>query len=268
MKQFTSRDAHVTTLGGVTKKVIVKDYLLKFGREKFGLLRKDYISEFIACKIAKQLGYSVQEVHLAYLDDKPCVAIELFQSPIITTDGFGESTLSDNSLIYDLDGLLSFIPNKKFAISQQEYYDWVWATFLLDMFIGNFDRHIKNWGFIRNNDGLYIPAPYYDMGSSLRINDWTNNKLTNNKEVIRKRLTKENKTVIKFKGKSKVNYVDILKEVDAHRFVLDIINRMDYLDLDSIFKEVYEFDCTTKEYLIYIKNCLIIGRELMICNGL
>lgn len=43
--------------------------------------------------------------------------------------------------------------------------------FFLDMFLGNYDRHENNWGFVKEN-GLYVLAPLYDMGRHYSLSRW------------------------------------------------------------------------------------------------
>ena len=116
------------------------------------------------------MDYPVQEVELGYYEGKECVAIKLFDLPLIAFKGFGTTT-ADGAKInskgdnYNLQWLirLKMIPNK-FSISQRDYNLWVWKVFIFDMFIGNFDRHEGNWGFFREN-GRYSLAPLFDIGS-------------------------------------------------------------------------------------------------------
>lgn len=58
-------------LNGVTPKFVItdndKDYILKFQKDKGNIVIKDYVSEFISCKLAKALGYNVQEVELGFI---------------------------------------------------------------------------------------------------------------------------------------------------------------------------------------------------------
>lgn len=41
-----------------------------------------------------------------------------------------------------------------------------WDMYVIDAWIGNFDRHGANWGFLKKNNQYRI-APVYDNGSSL-----------------------------------------------------------------------------------------------------
>lgn len=65
-----------------------------------------------------------------------------------------------------LDDVLYVIEHQKF-IPVEQLTDFFWAQFILDSFIGNFDRNPDNWGIIWNKvDNLYKIAPIFDCGSS------------------------------------------------------------------------------------------------------
>lgn len=53
-------------------------------------------------------------------------------------------------------------------IDPKELCEWFWNMFIVDAFIGNWDRHNGNWGFLYNisTDEITL-APVYDCGSSL-----------------------------------------------------------------------------------------------------
>src|SRR5699024_5357934 len=67
----------------------------------------------------------------------------------------------------ELSDLLESIEKQQF-VSPTEAADHFWNVFVVDAFLGNFDRHNGNWGF------LYDPvfktaeiAPVFDCGSCL-----------------------------------------------------------------------------------------------------
>lgn len=200
-------------LGGVTPKLVVSDnknnYLLKFGKEKENIVLKDYLSEFIACKIAKILQYDVQEVELGYYNNKECVAIKIFPYDIITFTGFGSST-DDEDFIYDLDMLLTLPFNKdKFELNELEFRQYVWRIFVLDMFLGNFDRHENNWGFYKENE-IYKTAALYDMGASFYPKLIDNcDSYINNKELEHLIMFNTRSSIL-YQGKKK-NYFELLQ---------------------------------------------------------
>ena len=198
-------------LGGVIPKIVVLDgrkkKILKFAKVKEALEVRDYLTEFIACRVAKSLGYDVQEVELGYFNGKECVAIEMFDYDIVTFTGFGQST--DSMFFhYDLDMLLTLpFDKKKFNLSQSEFERFVWHVFVLDMFISNFDRHENNWGFQRVN-GKYTPTALYDLGASL-YNRFILNGVDYNLKEIRHIIESDTRCAILYQGKKK-NYTELM----------------------------------------------------------
>lgn len=258
-------------LDGVTNKIAVKDenirYILKFGKEsvKDNTYFKDYISEFISCKIAKQLGYSVQEVQLGYYNNKECCALTMFDLPLHSFKSLGASSLDSDVLYkrdirYNLDWLLELkMTSKKFAITQEIYDKWVLDVFFLDMFVGNYDRHENNWGFVRVN-GLYNLAPLYDMGASLfsrqmdEVSNWTDGQ-------IRDAVVSHSRSAILYKGKKK-NYFELLdlyndnddiqKQLQA--FIVKV--KSDINSFNKIYDEVIAYNSEYKEYVTFVDKML------------
>jgi len=141
-----------------------KDYMIKFVKQRQNGLDIPYhVSEYISCRIAKSLGYAVQEVALATYHGQEVCLVELFNDVLVTFTGLGVSTLEEQALQYDLDLVDETIGTEKFLFDAQSF---VWETFLLDSFICNLDRHPNNWGFFKSDDG-YMQAPLFDLGSSL-----------------------------------------------------------------------------------------------------
>lgn len=141
-----------------------RKYIIKFAEYRQNGEEVPYqVSEYVAGRILKSLGYDVQEVAMAIYYDQPVCLIETFNKPLITFEGFGTSTLSGENLLYDLDILHELFPEGKYSGNFSEY---VWDTFLCDAFIHNLDRHPNNWGFYKENN-MYTRAPLIDCASSL-----------------------------------------------------------------------------------------------------
>ena len=68
--------------------------------------------------------------------------------------------------------------------------DFFWDMFIADAFIGNWDRHNGNWGFLYNeqNDSMKL-APLWDAGSSLYPQA--------NEEIMKKVLTDKNELLVR-----------------------------------------------------------------------
>jgi hypothetical protein len=269
-------------VGGVSNKLIIQDnknqkYLLKFGKMKDNIIVRDYISEYIACRVASLLGYSVQEVKLFKFHNKECVMIKMFDYMPITYSGLGYSTidgevLHKNDIRYNLSWLLNLkmSPNK-FAITQKQYRKWVWRVFLLDMFIGNYDRHEGNWGF-RVINNKKIPSPLFDMGASLFIRDMDKIiYLTDND--IKNEINNRIRSAVLFNGKKR-GYFYILNSIMEKQdkeslFVLNevkaLINKIDnqWSNIEQVIRTVEQFNIKYSAYTKFIEKMLKIKVELL-----
>jgi hypothetical protein len=142
-----------------------------------------HVSEYISCRTLKSIGYDVQNVWMSEFHGQPSCLIHVFAEPLITFEGLGTSTLSQENLLYDLDMLGELFNEGKFAGVFEEY---LWDTFLCDVLINNLDRHPNNWGFYKRN-GVYVNAPLIDNASSLySINAFSVKRMGDIDEYIRK----------------------------------------------------------------------------------
>ena len=167
-------------------------YLIKFAAYKQNKQEIPYhLSEYIASKIIKSLGYKVHEVAIVEYHGRPGCLIQLYKESLVTFGGLGTSTLEGENLIYDLDSLQDLFNEGKYA---DDFEAYLWDTFLLDALISNLDRHPNNWGFFKRF-GLYYQAPLFDNASSLySINAFDVNKMLDLEMYIQKF------------GRSRVNY--------------------------------------------------------------
>lgn len=278
-RDFTNAKINPFTPDGVGKKVLVDtpdgSYLLKFGKRNSidGTLTKDYISEFISCRIAKTLGYSVQQSELAYFTGQECVALEYLGDNLVTLKGLGYSTvegevLCSRDIRYSLDWLLGLRMTDKFTLSQKQYTKWVWDVFFLDALVGNYDRHEGNWGFLKLKNGQKTLAPLYDMGASLFIREmdeaifWDNGRLKSELET-------HIRSAVLFKGKKR-NYFQILQyyiqrnEVARNHFeqFLALVEK----NIDSfsnIYSVVMQYSSSYTDYVRFVDRMLRMKLKLM-----
>lgn len=88
--------------------------------------------------------------------------------------------------------------------------------FIVDAYLGNFDRHNGNWGFLVNeNTKSTRIAPVYDCGSCLYLaaTDDDLNLFLNSKEEMDKRIYIFPTSAIRLEDK-KINYFDFLSTTD------------------------------------------------------
>lgn len=149
-------------------------YMLKFPpppkSNKTILYTNSCVSEYISCNIIKILGFEVQETLLGTYKDRIVVACE-----DIEENGFRlfEFAKIQNSIIgsqgYDteLSELLNTI-NEQELVDSGILLEFFWDMFVLDTYLGNFDRHNGNWGFLVNeNTKTAKISPIFDCGSCL-----------------------------------------------------------------------------------------------------
>ena len=250
-------------LDGVGSKIVVRDrdkrLMLKFARTKMGHTIRDYLTEYIGCNIAKKLGYRVQEVELGYFEGKECGVVTMFDYTPITFAGFGYSTAEGNVLLsgasnYSLDWLLSLKMNKKFAITNEQYRQWVYSVFALDMLVGNYDRHENNWGF-EFKDNLYRPAPLYDMGASFYPQLIGADVETKNIRQIKHIIEFETKSSILYKGKRR-NYYDLYRIYSHHSQLKsemeNLLSRAKKIDPTVVFQTVIDYNKDYTEYIEFL----------------
>ena len=178
------------------------------------------ISEHISCSIFNMLGIKAQETLLGTYTvngkEKLVCACKDF-----TADG---SVLYDfcsikNTIIdsehngngTELTDLLETIEKQTFVnpVKLQEHF---WNVFVIDAFLGNFDRHNGNWGFLydKENNTSEI-APVYDCGSCLlpQADERTMRLILQNPDEMNARIFHFPTSAIKYDGQ-KINYHQFL----------------------------------------------------------
>ena len=128
-------------------------------------------SEYISCNIGKMLELNIQEVILGYkTHNQACKDFCKKEERLIPFDVIFTGISEDEKINYNKNNIydvLEVIKKQKFVNSdslKEHFLD----MFVFDSFIGNFDRHGKNWGIIENTStNEYRIAPIFDCGSSL-----------------------------------------------------------------------------------------------------
>lgn len=155
-------------------------YMLKFPpvptKNKEMSYSNSCISEYIGCQIFERLGIQVQETMLGTFTvngkEKVIVACKDFTSFGVVLQDFASLknqviTSERNGYGTELNDILSTIDEQN-SVDSKELKERFWDMFIADAFIGNWDRHNGNWGFLydERTDTQTI-APVYDCGSSL-----------------------------------------------------------------------------------------------------
>lgn len=137
------------------------------------------ISEYLGCKIYKELGVPVQDVILGdYRTTSSNGVPKTYIACLcknLATDGYilapaeltALSSTADKKIVY-LPGFhsLDAISESVNEIDKNDIYKFYAEMFVVDAFLGNTDRHNGNWGFLIGPADTKI-SPVYDCGSCL-----------------------------------------------------------------------------------------------------
>lgn len=226
-------------------------YMLKFpaipSKNKEMSYANSCISEYIGCHIFEAVGIPVQKTLLGTYSkngkEKIVVACKDFTARSLVLQDFAslKNTIIDsvhNGYGTELDDIIKTLEEQTF-IDSKLLINWFWDMFIVDAFIGNWDRHNGNWGFLYNatTDEIEL-APIYDCGSCLypqadkiMIQDILSNPAEMNSRIFEKPLSG-----IKVNGK-KIRYfhfISSLENNDCNEALKRIVPRIKMEDINNI----------------------------------
>lgn len=250
-----------------------KQYMLKFppsGKDKPTDLSytNSCFSEHIGSSIFNLLGIEAQNTILGTFtvaeNEKIVCACEDF-----TADG---SLLFDfcsikNTIIdsereerrTELEDILETIEKQQF-VDSEKLLNHFWDTFIVDAFLGNFDRHNGNWGFLYNpkNEQSRL-APVFDCGSCLlpQADAKVMEKVLVDEDEMNARIYRFPTSAIHLDDR-KINYYDFLSsgaDKDCNKALYRIMERIDFDEIDLLINNVeYASDLQKAFYKNYIRN--------------
>lgn len=203
-------------VNGIKKGVLFKGnpYMLKI--EHNGK-KNSILSEYISSKVYSMLDIPTQEVILGKIYDnereKLCVACKDFKKKdeylyeFLTIKNTVLTENSSNGFSTELIEILEAIDRQNFCPSG-EVRERFWTMFVVDAYLGNFNRHNGNWGFLVNEKtGTKQLAPIFDCASCLypEFMDEQLQDFLNPPNELDKGIYTFPKSVIKQNGK-RINY--------------------------------------------------------------
>ena len=268
--------------GGNGKKIgIIYDgetYMLKFPPTAKSASELSYsnscISEYISCHIFESVGIETQKTLLGKYKDRIVVACKDFT---VGGDELKDFASLKNTVISssregygtELEDILETIREQS-LLPTEELEAAFWDMFVMDAFLGNFDRHNGNWGFLVNKEmGTIRVSPIYDCGSCLYPQlgeDGMKQVLSSEKELESRIFTFPN-SAIKEKNK-KINYFEFLSLTEncACLEALKKINdKIDMKKIQSIIEETpYITALQTKFYftMLRLRKSLILEQAM------
>ena len=229
------------------------NYMLKFPPKKSDkkiLYTNGCISEYIACHIYNIVGIDVQKTIYGQFmigdKQKGVVACKDFNEDGYTLEEFAKvkngciDSLEDDSNGYgtELDSILEAIETQS-LVSAKKLNEHFWNMFIMDAYLGNFDRHNGNWGILVNNEEQTAKiAPVYDCGSCLypQITEKDMAKVLDSQDEIDNRIFVFPTSAVKQNNK-KINYFDFISS-NVNQDCTEVLYRI-YPAINS--KEVHKF---------------------------
>lgn len=231
-------------------------------------------SEYIGCHIFNMLGIRAQETLLGKYEyhgkTRIVVACKDFTTPLTSIVDFAsiKNQIIDsasNGYGTELSDILDTIERQN-AIEPKVLKEHFWNMFVIDAFIGNWDRHNGNWGFLYNQetDDMKI-APIYDCGSALfpQIDDELIKKVLASKAEMNARVYDVPTSAILINGK-RINYHKMITSLEydgCNDAIKRIVPLIDLQKINTLIDSVEQLSELQKEFL---KKILKLRKELIL----
>lgn len=249
-----------------------EQYMLKFPplptKNKEMSYSNSCFSEYLGCQIFKSIGVPVQETLLGTYTvkgkEKIVVACKDFTKPGITIQDF--ASLKNQIIDSERNGYGTELNDILHTFDEQTAVDKVvvterfWDMFIVDAFIGNWDRHNGNWGFLYDavTDKME-PAPVYDCGSSLypQADNGIMEGILSNENELKYRIYEIPTSSIMVNGK-KIKYFDFISSLqneDCNRALKRIVPKIDMNEIKRIIDETpFITDLQKRFYLTMLEK--------------
>ena len=256
-----------------------EQYMLKFppsGQAKRTELSytNSCLSEHIASSIFNMVGINAQKTILGTYDvsgkTKVVCACKDF-----TADGSRlydfcsiKNTVIDsghNGTGTELEDILETIEKQQF-VDPVELLEHFWDVFVIDAFLGNFDRHNGNWGFLYNPITQTASiAPVYDCGSCLlpQADDNVMRNVLANENELHARVFTFPSSAIKHNG-SKINYYNFLNTAENEDCNAAVLRLVPQIDMDAIHAFIDEVPFLTDLQRTFYKTYLDARYDLIL----
>lgn len=231
-------------------------------------------SEYLGCHIFNMLGVKAQDTLLGTYKhhDKVriVVACKDFTTPGVVVLDFAsiKNQIIDsasNGYGTELTDILETI-DQQTVVDSKELKEHFWNMFVIDAFIGNWDRHNGNRGFLykQETDHMEI-APIFDCGSSLfpQIDDNLIKKVISSKVEMNARVYDVPTSSILINGK-RANYYKVitsLKYKDCNEAIKRIVPRISLEKINDLIDNTEELSQLQKDFL---KKILKLRKEIIL----
>lgn len=205
-------------------------------------------SEKVSCDILAALGFKVQSTILGTFNDKPVVACKNFIPKGAVLLSF--RTVA-NTILPEKIGRIPKISEIYEVLTQDSVYftaegrkaafESYWDLFILDAFLGNFDRHGDNWGYLKLEGSTHlVPSPIYDCGSCLypKLADSAIQSVVFNSEEVAKRVDVFPQAALLLDNGEKANYKNFIGSLSNPDCTAALLRIFPRIDMDMVNKVI------------------------------
>lgn len=225
-----------------------ENYIIKFRKNSLTGLTYNHVSEYLGCHIFSMAGILTQETWLGTYQGEEVVLMKDFTSEedvFVPFNDVGDSSLDMDKerFQYSYSDIMEMLELNRKLTHVEETIDAFWDMFILDAFLGNFDRHGSNWGFLKCGD-RYRMAPVFDNGSCLfpkLVTDAQCQEVMDSEAEMERRVYQFPTSQILLRGR-KSSYYDVIA---SHEFAAcdAALKRMaDKIDLPSVYDLIESVD--------------------------
>lgn len=263
--------------GGSEKKIgiVINDerYIVKFQKDSLTGLRFNHVSEYLGSHIFALLGFKAQETYLGTYNNRHVVVLKDFLTDgtqFVPFNEVGESSLDvdKEKVQYTYTDIMKMLRANRKLTDVDKTIDVFWDMYIVDAFIGNFDRHGMNWGFIKENN-RYSLAPVFDNGSALfpQMNDEEEMlRIIDDRAEIDKRVYEFPTSQIKLRGK-KTSYYKVISSLQFKECNTALARIYSLINMDEIYKLIDDLDCITRTHKQFYKVMLQNRYEKILKNS-
>jgi len=226
------------------------------------------ISEHLGSTIYRMLGIPAQEtllgIHVNGREKLVC-ACKDFTTPGIRLHDF--CSIKNTVLEGESGGTVTELSDVLSTIEQQSFMDPAevlhrfWQMFVVDAWLGNFDRHNGNWGFLVNElTGATQLAPVFDCGSCLlpQADERIMQLCLDDEREMNARIFTFPASMLKLNGK-KISYYDFLHSDQQPAMLLAVREQLQPkiadLNVSNLIADTpYLSDIQQRFYTAYLNN--------------
>ena len=248
--------------GAERKKGIVikgKPFIVKYAKNSPNGMTYSHVSEYIGSHLFEQAGFETQKTVLGTCDSCEAVIIKDFigeDETFVPFNEVGDSSLEQDRerYKYTYDDIEKMLEENTKLTDVEETSRYFWDMYIMDAWIGNFDRHGANWGFLKKNN-QYRMAPIYDNGSSLfpKLNtDEKLRKVLESSEKMEKRIFQFPTSQILLNGRKSSYYevIDSLMYEKCNQALYHMYDRIDLKQMEELIESIENLSDVRREFYV------------------